>query len=143
LLFPSSSGVKLAHSTCEKTLSFSLKFLLDPNFAPLFWKLLVSECLLGVFAILHCSVSAPPARIVPPQDVHRLLMSAGMITCSDLGIFSSVAFYKTLDFILLYYYYYYYYYYMFIFLIFICMYPILLLLLLLLLHFVLLLYLPN
>jgi hypothetical protein len=62
--------------------------------------------------------------------VHRLLMfSAGMITCSDLGTFSSVTFCKTLDFILLYYYYYYY---MFIFLIFICMYRLLLLLLLLL-----------
>jgi hypothetical protein len=45
-----------------------------------------------------------------------------------LGTFSSVAFCKTLDFILLYYYYY-----MFTFLIFICMYPISLSLLLLLL----------
>jgi hypothetical protein len=90
----------------------------------------VSEFLLCVFAILLCSVSAPPVRIVPPQDVHRLLMlSAVMITCSYLGAFSSVAFVKTLDFILLYYYY------MFIFLIFICMYPILLSLLLLLLLF--------
>jgi hypothetical protein len=88
-------------------LSLSLKFILDLNFAPLFWKLLVSEFLLGVFAILHCSVSAPPVKIVPPQDVHRLLMlSAGMITCSDLGTFFSVTFCKTLDFILLYYFYY-------------------------------------
>jgi hypothetical protein len=55
-------------------LSFSLKFILNPNFAPLFWRLLVSEFLLGVFTILHCSVSAPPVKIVPSQDVHRLLM---------------------------------------------------------------------
>jgi hypothetical protein len=97
------------------TLSFSLKFILDQNFGLLFWKLLVSEFLLGVFAIVLCSVSAPPVKIVPPQDVHRLLMlSAVMIMCSYLGTFSSVAFCKTLDFILLYYYYYYYYYYTFI-----------------------------
>jgi hypothetical protein len=85
----------------------SLKFILDRNFAPLFWKLLVSEFLLGVFAILLRSVSAAPVKIVSPQDVHRLLMlSAGMIMCSDLGTFSSVTFCKTLDFILLYYFYY-------------------------------------
>jgi hypothetical protein len=85
----------------------SLKFILDPNLAPLFWKLLVSEFLLGVFAILLCSVSAPPVKIFPPQDVHRLLMlSAVMIMCLDLGTFSSVTFCKTPDFILLYYFYY-------------------------------------
>jgi hypothetical protein len=56
---------------------------------------------------LLCSVSASPVKIVPPQDVHRLLMLfAGMIMCSDLGTFSSVTFCKTLDFILLYYFYY-------------------------------------
>jgi hypothetical protein len=57
--------------------------------------------------ILLCSVSAPLVKIVPPQDVHRLLMlSAGMIMCLDLGTVSSVTFCKTLDFILLYYFYY-------------------------------------
>jgi hypothetical protein len=77
-------------------LSFSLKFILGPNFPPLFWKLLVSEFLLGVFATLHCSVSAPPVKIVPPQDVHQLqMLSAGMITCSDPGTFSSVTVCKT------------------------------------------------
>jgi hypothetical protein len=93
--------------TSRYLLSFSLKVILDRNFAPLFWKLLVSEFLLGVFAILLWSVYAPPVKIVPPQDVHRLLMlSAGMIMCSYLGTFSSVTFCKTLDFTLLYYFYY-------------------------------------
>jgi hypothetical protein len=77
-------------------LSFLLKFILDPNFAPLFWKLLVSEFLLGVFATLHCSVSAPPLKIVPLQDMQRLLLlSAGIFTCSDPGTFSSVTFCNT------------------------------------------------
>jgi hypothetical protein len=72
-------------------LSFSLKLILDPNFVPLFWRLLVSEFLLGVFAISHCSVSAPPVKFVPPQDVHRLLMLfARLIPCSDLGTFPNV-----------------------------------------------------
>jgi hypothetical protein len=57
---------------------------------------LVSEFLLGVFAILHCSLSGPPVKIVPPEVVHQLLMlSARMITCSDLGTFSSVTFCNT------------------------------------------------
>jgi hypothetical protein len=77
-------------------LSFSPKFILDPNFARLFWKLVDSEFLLGVFAISLCSVSAPTVKIVPPQDLHRLLMlSARMITCSDLGTFSPVTFCNT------------------------------------------------
>jgi hypothetical protein len=42
-------------------------------------------------------VSAPPVKIIPPQDVHRLLMlSAEMITCTDLGTFSSVTFARLL-----------------------------------------------
>jgi hypothetical protein len=65
LLYTSSSGVKpYIWEDTASTLSFSLKFILDPNFVPLFWELLVSEFLLGVFAILLCSVSAPPVRIV-------------------------------------------------------------------------------
>jgi hypothetical protein len=56
---------------------------------------------------LLSSVSAPLVKIVPPQDVHRLLMlSAGMIMCSNLGTFFSVTFCKTLHFILLYHFYY-------------------------------------
>jgi hypothetical protein len=74
-------------------LSFSLKCTLDQNFAPLFWKLLVSEFLLGVFVISHCSASALSAKIVPLQGVHRLLMlSAGMMMCWDSGTFSSGTF---------------------------------------------------
>jgi hypothetical protein len=48
-----------------------------------------------LFAILYYSVSAPPVNIIPLQDVHQLLMSAGIITCSDLGTFSSVKFCNT------------------------------------------------
>jgi hypothetical protein len=61
----------------------------------------------------------PPVKVVPPQDVHRLLMlSAGIIICSDLGTFSSVTFCKTVDFIIVLFLLSYYY--MFTFLIFIC-----------------------
>jgi hypothetical protein len=63
------------------------------KFCPSVLETVVSEFLLGVFAILLCSVSAPLVEIVPPQDVDRLLMlSAGMIMRSDLGTFSSVTF---------------------------------------------------
>jgi hypothetical protein len=72
------------------------------------------------------SMSLNPIGLYGPLLL--LLLSAGMVMCSDVGIFSSVTFCKTLDFLLLYYYYYY----MFIFLIFICMYRTLLLSLLLL-----------
>jgi hypothetical protein len=54
-------------------LPFLLKFIPVQNFAPLFWKMLVSESLLGVFVILLCSLSAPPVKTVHPLDVQRLL----------------------------------------------------------------------
>jgi hypothetical protein len=71
-------------------LSSSLKFILVQNFAPPCLKLWVSEFLLGIYEILHSSVSAPNAKIVPLRDVHRLLMlSAGTIIFSDSRAFLS------------------------------------------------------
>jgi hypothetical protein len=65
--------------------------------APLFWKLLVSEFLLGISEMLHCSVSAPRVKIVPLLDVHQLLMLfAETLTYSEPGIFSSVIYYNML-----------------------------------------------
>jgi hypothetical protein len=76
-------------------LSFLLKFTLVPKSAPLFWKLLVSEFLLGVSVILHCSMSAPRVNIDPLLDVHQLLMlSAETLTYSEPGTFSSFFFYN-------------------------------------------------
>jgi hypothetical protein len=64
-------------------LSFLLKFTLVWNSALPFWKLLVSEFLLGIPETLHCSTSAPHVKIVPLLDVHQLLMSAGTLTYSE------------------------------------------------------------
>jgi hypothetical protein len=66
-------------------LSILLKFTLVSNHAVLFWKLLVSEFLLGISKILHYSMSAPQVKIVPLLDVHQLLMSAGTLTYLDLS----------------------------------------------------------
>jgi hypothetical protein len=56
-------------------------------------KLLVSEFLLGISEILHCSMSAPRVKIVPLLDVHHLLMLfAETLTYSKPGTFSSVIF---------------------------------------------------
>jgi hypothetical protein len=55
-------------------LSFLFKFTLVLNSALPFWKLLVSEFLLGIPETLHCSMSAPHLTIVPLIDVHQLLM---------------------------------------------------------------------
>jgi hypothetical protein len=54
--------------------SYLLKFTLVLNSALLFWKLLVSEFLLGISETLLCSVSAPHVKIVPLLDVRQLLM---------------------------------------------------------------------
>jgi hypothetical protein len=78
-------------------LPFLLKFTLVSNSALLFWKLLVFEFLLGISGILHCTISAPHVKIVPLLDVHQLLMlSAGTLTYSASGTFSSVIFYNML-----------------------------------------------
>jgi hypothetical protein len=76
-------------------LSYLLKFTLVSKLAILFWKLLVSEFLLGISEILHCSVSAPHLNIVPLLNVNELLMLfAGPLTYSETGIFSSVIYYN-------------------------------------------------
>jgi hypothetical protein len=74
-------------------LSFLLKFTLVLNSALLFWKLFVSEFLIGISETLRCSMSAPHVKIVPLLDVHQLLMLfAETLTFSEPGIFSSVIF---------------------------------------------------
>jgi hypothetical protein len=78
-------------------LSFLIKFTLVSKSALLFWKLLVSEFLLGISEILHCSVSAPHVKIVPLLDVHQLLMLfAVMLTYLEPGTFYSIIFYNML-----------------------------------------------
>jgi hypothetical protein len=78
-------------------LSFLLKFTLVTNSALLFWKLLVSEFLLGISEILLCSMSARHLKIVPLLDVHQLLMlSARTLTFLEPGKFSSVILYNML-----------------------------------------------
>jgi hypothetical protein len=65
--------------------------------APLFWKLLLSEFLLGISEIFHCSMSAPRVKIVPLLDVHQLLMLfAETLKYSEPGTFSSGIFYNEL-----------------------------------------------
>jgi hypothetical protein len=74
---------------------FLLKFTLVSKSAPLFYKLLVSEFLLGKSGILDCSMSATHVKIVPLLDVHQLLMFfAETLTYSEPGTFSSVIFYN-------------------------------------------------
>jgi hypothetical protein len=51
------------------------------NSVLLFWKLLVSEFLLGISETLLCSMSASHVKIVPLLDVHQLIMLfAGPLT---------------------------------------------------------------
>jgi hypothetical protein len=54
--------------------SFLLKSTLVLNSAFPFWKLFVSEFLLGISETLHCSMSALQVKIVPLLDEHKLLM---------------------------------------------------------------------
>jgi hypothetical protein len=78
-------------------LSFSLRFSLVSNSVLPFWKLLVSEFLLGISETLHCSMSAPHFKIVPLLDVHQLLMlSAGTLTYLEPGMLSLIVSYNTL-----------------------------------------------
>jgi hypothetical protein len=78
-------------------LSFSLRFSLVSNSALPFWKLLVSEFLLGISVTLLCSMSALHVKIVPLLDVHQLLMlSARALTYLEPGMFSLIVSYNTL-----------------------------------------------
>jgi hypothetical protein len=73
--------------------SFLLKSILVLNSALPFWKLLVSEFLLGISETLHCSMSAPQVKIVPLLDVRQLLMlCAGTLTYSEPKTFNLIIF---------------------------------------------------
>jgi hypothetical protein len=77
--------------------SFLLKFTMVSKSALLFWKVLISEFLLGISEIVYCSMSAPRVKIVPLLDVHQLLMLfAETLTYSEPRTFSSVIFYNML-----------------------------------------------
>jgi hypothetical protein len=73
--------------------SFLLKSTLVLNSALPFWKLLVSEFLLGTSETLLCSMSALQVKIVPLLDVHQLLMLfAGTLTHSEPEKFTLIIF---------------------------------------------------
>jgi hypothetical protein len=77
--------------------SFLLKSTFILNSALSFWKLLVSEFLLGVSETWHCSMSAVQVEIVPPLDAHQLLMLfAGTLTYSEPKTYILIIFYKLL-----------------------------------------------
>jgi hypothetical protein len=67
------------------------------NSALPFWKLVVSEFLLGISETLHCSVSAPHVKIVHLLDAHQLLMLFAMtLTYSEPETFALVNCYNML-----------------------------------------------
>jgi hypothetical protein len=75
--------------------SFLLMSTLVLNSALAFWKLLVSEFLLGTSETLLCSMSALPVKIVPLLDLHQLLMLfAGTLTYLEPETFSLIIFYN-------------------------------------------------
>jgi hypothetical protein len=77
--------------------SFLLKSTLVLNSVVPFWKLLVSEFLLGISETLHCSMSALRVKIVPLLDVHQLLiLFAGTLTYSEPETFTLIIFYNML-----------------------------------------------
>jgi hypothetical protein len=51
-----------------------LKFILVPNSALPFWRMLVFESLHGISQSCLCSMSVPQVKIVPQLDVHQLLI---------------------------------------------------------------------
>jgi hypothetical protein len=72
-------------------LYFVLKFTLVSSSALPFWKLLISEFLLGISETLRCSMSAPHVKILPLLHVHQLLMLfARTLTYSEPGTFSII-----------------------------------------------------
>jgi hypothetical protein len=67
------------------------------NSALPFWKLLVSEFLLGISETLLCSMSALRVKIVPLLDVHQLLMLfAGTLTYLEPEKFTLIICYNIL-----------------------------------------------
>jgi hypothetical protein len=85
--------------------SFLFKSTLVLNSAFPFWKLLVSELLLGISETLRCSMSALHVKIVPLLDAHQLLMLfARTLTYSEPETFTLIIFIICYD---CYYYYYY------------------------------------
>jgi hypothetical protein len=60
-----------------------------------FWKVLISEFLLGISETLHCSMSALQVKIVLPLDAHQLLMLfARTLTYSETETFTLINFYN-------------------------------------------------
>jgi hypothetical protein len=77
--------------------SFLLNSTLVLNSAIPFWKLLVSEFLLGISETLHCPMSTLQVKIVPLLDAHQLLMLfAGTLTYSEPETFTLIIFYNML-----------------------------------------------
>jgi hypothetical protein len=77
--------------------SFLLMSNLVLNSALPFWKLLVSEFLLGTSETLLCSMSALKVKIVPLLDVHQLIMLfAGTLTYLEPETFTLIIFYNIL-----------------------------------------------
>jgi hypothetical protein len=67
------------------------------NSAIQFWKLLVSEFLLGISETLHCLLSALQVKIVPLLDAHQLLMLfARTLTYSEPETFTLIICYNML-----------------------------------------------
>jgi hypothetical protein len=77
--------------------SFLFRFTFILNSALPFWKLLVSEFLLGISETLLYSMSALHVKIVPLLDVHQLLMlSAGTLLYLEPRELSLIIFYNML-----------------------------------------------
>jgi hypothetical protein len=77
--------------------SFLLMSTLVLNSPLPFWKLLVSEFLIGISETLLCSMSALQVKIVSLLDVHQLLMLfAGTLTYLEPETFTLIIFYNIL-----------------------------------------------
>jgi hypothetical protein len=77
--------------------SFLQKYTVVLNSALPFWKLLVSEFLLGISETLHCSMSALQVKTVPLLDAHQLLMLfARRLMYSEPEMFTLIVCYNML-----------------------------------------------
>jgi hypothetical protein len=77
--------------------SFLLKSTVVLNSALPFWKLLVSEFMLGISETLHCSMSALQVKIVPLPEAHQVLvLFAGNLTYSEPQPFALINCYNML-----------------------------------------------
>jgi hypothetical protein len=77
--------------------SFLLKSTVVLNSAILFWKLLVSEFLLGISETLQCSMSALQVKIVSLLDAHQpLMLFARTLTYSEPETFALIICYNML-----------------------------------------------